>query len=146
MTVRLMSDGSAGISEQQGVFANGEEASMVLLDDIPFFSRGNWVTGLTISVGTMVVLPLVAPILRPLAKAAIKGGLQAYQGATGWVGDLVAEAVAEGGRKVAEEALEEAATAAGWRDHRPAASEKRPPSSGRGPWRYCRSKGRIVPS
>ena len=107
-----MSDGSAGISEQQGVFANGEEASMVLLDDIPFFSRGNWVTGLTISVGTMVVLPLVAPILRPLAKAAIKGGLQAYQGATGWVGDLVAEAVADGGRKVAEEALEEAATAA----------------------------------
>jgi len=79
---------------------------MALFDDI---LSGNWVTGLAIGVGAVVILPLAAPILRPLAKTAIKGGILAYQGATGvfeGIGDLVAEAVAEGGEEVAEEALE----------------------------------------
>ena len=49
-------------------------------DDI--LSGGNWVTGLAIGVGAVVILPLAAPILRPLAKTAIKGGILAYQGAT----------------------------------------------------------------
>jgi hypothetical protein len=48
----------------------GEDA-MALLDDI--LSGGNWVTGLAIGVGAVIVLPLAAPILRPLAKTAIKG-------------------------------------------------------------------------
>src|SRR5262249_23040423 len=34
---------------------------------------GNWMTGLAIGVGALVVLPLAAPILRPLAQTAIKG-------------------------------------------------------------------------
>ena len=72
---------------------------MALFDDI--LSGGNWLTGLAIGVGAVVILPLAAPILRPLAKTAIKGGILAYQGAAGLfegVGDLVAEAVAETGR------------------------------------------------
>jgi hypothetical protein len=70
---------------------------MALFDDI--LSGGNWVTGVAIGVGAVVILPLAAPILRPLAKTAIKGGILAYRGAAGLVegiGDLVAEAVAEG--------------------------------------------------
>jgi hypothetical protein len=70
---------------------------MALFDDI---LSGNWVTGLAIGVGAVVVLPLAAPILRPLAKTAIKGGILAYQGAAELVegiSDLVAEAAAEGG-------------------------------------------------
>ena len=55
---------------------------MALFDDIPLFenipSGGNWLTGLAIGVGTVVVLPLAAPILRLLAKTAIKGGILAY--------------------------------------------------------------------
>jgi len=73
---------------------------MALFDDI--LSGGNWVTGLAIGVGAVVVLPLAVPFLRPLAKTAIKGGILAYQGAAGLiegVGDLVAEAVAETGRE-----------------------------------------------
>jgi len=80
---------------------------MALFDDI--LSGGNWVTGLAIGVGAVIILPLAAPVLRPLAKTAIKGGILAYQGAAGvfeGIGDLVAEAVAEGGEEVAEEALE----------------------------------------
>jgi hypothetical protein len=46
-------------------------------DDI--LSGGNWVTGLAIGVGAVVVLPLAVPFLRPLAKTAIKGGILAYQ-------------------------------------------------------------------
>jgi len=84
---------------------------MALFDDI--FSGGNWVTGLAIGIGAVVVLPLAAPILRPLAKTAIKGGILAYRGTSGWVGDLVAEAVAESGGEVAEQAVEVAAEAAG---------------------------------
>lgn len=87
---------------------------MALSDDI--LSGGNWVTGLAIGVGALVVLPLAAPILRPLAKTAIKGGILAYRGAAGMLeglGDLVAEAAAEGGGEAAEEALEAAAEAAG---------------------------------
>ena len=71
---------------------------MAFFDDI--LSGGNWLTGLALGVGTVVVLPLAAPILRPLAKSAIKGGILAYQGAAGLfegVGDLVAEAVADSG-------------------------------------------------
>lgn len=71
---------------------------MALFDDI--LSGGNWVTGLALGVGAVVILPLAAPILRPLAKAAIKGGILAYQGVAGLIegiGDLVAEAAAEGG-------------------------------------------------
>jgi hypothetical protein len=52
----------------------------------------------------MVVLPLATPILRPLAKTAIKGGILAYWGAAGLaegVGDVVAEAIAEGGGEIA---------------------------------------------
>jgi hypothetical protein len=90
---------------------------MALFDDIPvvgeILSGGNWMTGLAIGVGAVIVLPLAAPILRPLAKAAIRGGNLAYRGASGWVGDLVAEAVAEGGGKVAAQAVEAAAEAAG---------------------------------
>ena len=68
---------------------------MALFDDI--LSGGNWVTGLAIGVGAMIILPLAAPVLRPLAKAGIKGGILAYQGAAELIegiGDLVAEAVA----------------------------------------------------
>jgi len=59
-------------------------------------------------------LPLAAPVLRPLAKTAIKGGILAYQSAAGLVegiGDLVAEAVTEGGGEVATRAVEGAAQA-----------------------------------
>jgi hypothetical protein len=69
---------------------------MALVDDI---LSGNWVTGLAIGVGTVVVLPLAAPILRPLAKTA---SLLAYQGAAGLVegvSDLVVEAVTEAGQE-----------------------------------------------
>jgi len=69
---------------------------MALFDDI--LSGGNWVTGLAIGVGAVVILPLATPILRPVAKTAIKGGILAYQGAAGLVqeiGDLVAEAAVE---------------------------------------------------
>jgi hypothetical protein len=93
-----------------------EDSSMALFDDIPVvgevLSGGNWVTGLAIGVGAVVVLPLALPILRPVAKAAIKGGMLAYRGAAGWVGDLVAEAAAEGGGEVATQAVEVAAEAA----------------------------------
>jgi len=71
---------------------------MALFDDI--VSGGTWATSLAIGVGAVVVLPLAAPVLRPLAKTAIRGGILAYRGAAGLVqgiGDLVAEAVAEGG-------------------------------------------------
>jgi hypothetical protein len=64
----------------------------------------------------VIVLPLAAPVLRPLAKTAIKGGILAYRGAAGLlegIGDLVAEAAAEGEEELATEALEEAAEAAG---------------------------------
>jgi hypothetical protein len=86
---------------------------MALFDDI---LSGNWVTGLAIGVGAVIVLPLAAPILRPLAKTAIKGGILAYRGGAGLVegiGDLVAEIAAEDGKEVAEEAVEVAAEAAG---------------------------------
>jgi hypothetical protein len=66
---------------------------MALFDDV--LSGGNWVTGLAIGVGAVVILPLAVPILRPLAKTAIKGGVLAYQSAAGLVegvSDLVAEA------------------------------------------------------
>jgi hypothetical protein len=52
---------------------------MALFDDV--LSGGNWVTGLAIGVGALVILPLAAPILRPLAKTAMKGSILAYQGA-----------------------------------------------------------------
>jgi hypothetical protein len=87
---------------------------LALFDDI--LSGGNWVTGLAIGVGAIVVFPLAAPILRPLAKTAIKGGILAYRGAAGLVegvGDLVAEAVAESGEEVATRAVEGAAQATG---------------------------------
>ena len=94
------------------------EGSMALFDDIPVLEEilggGNWMTGLAIGVGALVVLPLAAPILRPLAKTAIKGGILAYRGTAGWVegiGDIVAEAVAEGGGKAAAQAVEAAAEA-----------------------------------
>jgi hypothetical protein len=64
------------------------------------FSGGNWVTGLAIGVGAVIVLPMAAPILRPLAKTAIEGGSLAYRGAAELIeniGDLVAEAIAETG-------------------------------------------------
>jgi len=69
---------------------------MALFDDI--LSGGNWVTGLAIGVGAVIILPLAAPILRSLVKTAIKGGILSYQGAAGLledIGDLVAEAAAE---------------------------------------------------
>ena len=87
---------------------------MALLDDI--FSGGNWVTGLAIGVGAVIILPLAAPILRPLAKTAIKGGILAYRGGAGLVegiGDLFSEIVAEDGEEVVEEVLEVAAEAVG---------------------------------
>jgi hypothetical protein len=87
---------------------------MALFNDI--LSGGNWVTGLAIGVGAVVILPLAAPILRPLAKTAIKGGILAYQGAAGLiegVGDLVAEAVAESGGEVVPPAVEGAAQVTG---------------------------------
>ena len=59
------------------IVANHEEKALV--DDI--LSGGDWVTGLAIGVGAVVVLPLATAILRPLAKTAIKGGILAYQGA-----------------------------------------------------------------
>jgi hypothetical protein len=86
---------------------------MALFDDI---LSGNWVTGLAIGVGAVVILPLAAPILRPLAKTAIKGGILAYQGGAGLVegiGDVMAEIAAEDGKEAAEEAVEVAAEAAG---------------------------------
>src|SRR5215469_505203 len=79
---------------------------MALFDDI--LSGGNWVTGLAIGVGAVVVLPLAVPILRPLAKTAIKGGILAYRGAAGvfeGIGDLVAEAMAEEALEGAVEAV-----------------------------------------
>jgi hypothetical protein len=86
---------------------------MALFDDI---LSGNWVTGLAIGVGAVIVLPLAAPILRPLAKTAIKGGILAYRGGAGLVegiGDLVAEIAADDGEEIVEEAVEVAAEAAG---------------------------------
>ena len=83
---------------------------MPIFDDV--LAGGNWVTGLAIGVGAVVVLPLVAPILRPVAKTAIKGGILAYQGAAELfegVNDLVAEAVAEAGEEATTHALEGAA-------------------------------------
>jgi hypothetical protein len=74
---------------------------MALIDDI--LSGGNWVTGLAIGVGAVVVLPLAAPVLRPLAKVAIKGGILAYQGVAGVIediGDIVVEAAAETEQRV----------------------------------------------
>jgi hypothetical protein len=89
--------------------------SMALFDDIPVIEDtlggGNWMTGLAVGVGAVVVLPLAAPVLRPLAKTAITGGILAYRGASGWIGDLVAEAIAEGGGEVATQAVEAAAEA-----------------------------------
>ena len=38
---------------------------MALYDDI---LGGNWVTGLAIGVGAVIILPLAAPILRPLTE------------------------------------------------------------------------------
>jgi hypothetical protein len=80
---------------------------MALLDDIPVIEEilggGNWMTGLAIGVGALVVLRLAAPILRPLAKTAIKGGILAYRGAAGLLegmGDLVTEAAAESGERL----------------------------------------------
>jgi hypothetical protein len=86
---------------------------MALFDDI--FSGGNWVTGLAIGVGAVIILPLAAPILRPLAKTAIKGGILAHRGGAGLVegiGDLVAGIAAEDGEEVAEEVMEVAVEAA----------------------------------
>ena len=87
---------------------------MALFDDV--LGGGNWVTGLAIGVGAVVVLPLVAPILRPVAKTAIKGGILAYQGAAELfegISDLVAEAAAEAGGEVTTQAIEGAAQATG---------------------------------
>jgi hypothetical protein len=87
---------------------------MALIDDI--LSGSNWVTGLAIGVGAVVVLPLVAPILRPVAKTAIKGGILAYQGAAELFEgfrDLAAEAGAEAGGEATPQALEGAAQATG---------------------------------
>ena len=87
---------------------------MAVFDDI--ISGGNWVTGVAIGVGAVIILPLAAPVLRPLAKAAIKGGVLAYQGAAELIegiGDLVAEAVAEIERETSAPALEGAAQATG---------------------------------
>jgi uncharacterized membrane protein len=81
---------------------------MALFDDI--LSGGNWVTGLAIGVGAVIILPLAAPILRPLAKTAIKGGILAYRGAAGLVegiGDLVAEATAAPNLRCSVQALDE---------------------------------------
>ena len=86
---------------------------MALFDDI---LSGNWVTGLAIGVGAVVVLPLASPILRPLAKTAIKGGILAYQGAAGLVegiGDFVAEVAAEVGSEIATPTVDGPAQAAG---------------------------------
>ena len=85
---------------------------MALFDDV---LSGNWVTGLAIGVGALVILPLAAPILRPLAKTAIKGSILAYQGAAELVegiSDLVAEAAAEaGGEQPLEGAAQDTVTA-----------------------------------
>jgi len=89
---------------------------MALFDDI--LSGSNWVTGLAIGIGAVIILPLAAPILRSLAKTAIKGGILAYQGAAELfegLGDLVAEAAAESGGEVTTQALEGAAETAGMR-------------------------------
>ena len=56
---------------------------MALFDDI--LSGGNWVTGLAIGVGAVIILPLAAPIIRPLAKTAIKGGILAIEGPLDWL-------------------------------------------------------------
>jgi hypothetical protein len=69
---------------------------VALFDDV--LAAGDWITGLAIGVGAVVVLPLVAPILRPVAKTPIKGGILAYQGAAELfegVSDLLAEAGGE---------------------------------------------------
>jgi hypothetical protein len=90
------------------------EDQMALFDDI--LSGGNWVTGLAIGVGAVVILPLAAPILRPLAKTAIKGGILAYQGAAGLfegIGDLVAEAAAETGGEISPPASQRVAHTSG---------------------------------
>ena len=86
---------------------------MALFGDI---LSGNWVIGLAIGVGAVIVLPLAAPILRPLAKTAIKGGILAYRGAAELIegiSDLVAEAAAEAGGEVTTQAIEGAAQATG---------------------------------
>src|SRR5215472_7980184 len=61
---------------------------MALFDDIPVVGEilggGNWVTGLVIGVGAVVVLPLAAPILRPLAKTAIKGAFWPTRARPDW--------------------------------------------------------------
>jgi hypothetical protein len=100
---------------------------MALLDYV--LGGGNWVTGLAIGVGAVVVLPLIAPILRPVAKTAIKGGILAYQGAAELferIGDLVAEAVAEAGREATTQTLEGAAQVTGTRQPRRAGIRSEP--------------------
>ena len=87
---------------------------MALFDDI--LGGGNWVTSLAIGVGAVVVLPLALTILRPLAKTTVKGGILAYRSAAELlegIGDLVAEAAAEGGGEIATPAVEGAAQANG---------------------------------
>jgi len=65
------------------IHADHGRDQMALFDDI--LSGGNWVTGLAIGVGAVIILPLAAPILRPLAKTAIKGGILGLSG-RGWIG------------------------------------------------------------
>jgi len=96
------------------IHADHGRDQMALFDDI--LSGGNWVTGLAIGVGAVIILPLAAPILRPLAKTAIKAGILAYQGAAGLVegiGDFVAEVAAEVGGEIATPAVEGMAPATG---------------------------------
>jgi len=86
---------------------------MALFDDV--LAGGNWVTGLAIGVGAVVVLPLVALILRPVARprsredSGLPGAAELFES----ISDLVAEAVAEAGGEATTQALEGAAQATG---------------------------------
>ena len=91
---------------------------MALFDDIPVLEEilggGNWMTGLAIGVGALVVLPLAAQFFDRWRRLRSKGAFWPIEGTAGWVegiGDIVAEAVAEGGGKAAAQAVEAAAEA-----------------------------------
>jgi hypothetical protein len=94
------------------------EGSMALFDDIPGFEDilggGNWMIGLAIGVGALVVITTGRPNSSAPGEDCVKGGVLAYRGAAGLVGgigDILAEAAAQGEGEAATQAVEAAAEA-----------------------------------
>jgi hypothetical protein len=88
-----------------------EVMAMALVDDV--LKSGNLVTAIALGAVAVIAWPVMRPLVRPLAKTAIKGGISVYREATRLydgtmrgIGDLAAEAIAEIGPDLAEEAVE----------------------------------------